>query len=183
MLKQLLGHDDVVALPLRNRCVQGAPGGVDDGMNLRRDAPTRATDGIFFGPPSPPQESWCARTTEPSIKDPTSSSLKAKAVNMPCQTPRFAHSLNRLKIVFHGPKRSGRSRHGAPVFAFQMTALIKLRSPRSDGRPRPTWRSPPTISHCSLVNSCRRMGGGRSKIGRHCKPHSGTPPNLWPRQF
>ena len=44
--------------------------------------------------------------------------------------PFFAQFENRLYTDFHGPKRSGRSRHGMPVFALKSTASMKSRSPR-----------------------------------------------------
>jgi hypothetical protein len=56
---------------------------------------------------------------------------------MASQQPFLAQYAKRLKIVFQFPKRSGRSRHGAPVFAIQTTALTKFLSPRLEGLPGP----------------------------------------------
>lgn len=42
-------------------------------------------------------------------------------------TPLFAHRENRVWMFFQLPKRSGRSRHGAPERNFQITASMKSR--------------------------------------------------------
>src|SRR6266481_3011726 len=63
-------------------------------------------------------------------------------------------------MVFHGPNRSGRSRHGKPVFAMKTTAFKKCRFDNSAGRP---GRSRSGGSRCLIrtqstaVSSCRRI--------------------------
>ncbi len=69
----------------------------------------------------------------------------------------FDHASNRLKIVFQGPNRRGKSRHGAPVLAIQRTALMKFRSPLSDGGPLLIGSHFRTSRHCSSESSCRRI--------------------------
>ncbi len=61
-------------------------------------------------------------------------------------------------MVFQGPKRSGRSRHGRPVFAMKTTAFRKRRLDNSAGRP---GRSRSGGSRClrrtqsAAASSCR----------------------------
>ena len=49
-------------------------------------------------------------------------------------TPDFDHLLKRLLTVFHGPYRSGKSRHGAPEHNPQNMPLMILRC-SAHGRP------------------------------------------------
>jgi len=59
---------------------------------------------------------------------------------MRLNTPLAEQSLNRLKIVFHLPKISGKARYGLPVLAFQSAASINMVSaplqPGSPGLPK-----------------------------------------------
>lgn len=137
--------------------------GVYDRMELAGDAPARSSYRVFFGPPLPPDESWCARITEPSSMPPISSSLTTAARKMSRQTSRRAQLRNRLYTVFHFPYRSGRSRQGAPVFAIHNTALIKSRSERFGGRPKRRGSKSRIFVHWSSVSSCRRILMLRSK--------------------
>ena len=51
-----------------------------------------------------------------------SKSGSCKASNTRSQTPFLAHRLNRWKVLFQSPNRSGKSRHGAPVRTIHNTA-------------------------------------------------------------
>jgi hypothetical protein len=69
--------------------------------------------------------------------------------------PRFCQRAKRVYTDCQGPKRSGKSRHGAPVRTIQSIALTIVRwlfeggpmAPRSGGS-RPEMRS-----HCSSLSS------------------------------
>jgi hypothetical protein len=55
---------------------------------------------------------------------PTASSLTTTRSRTRSQVPSAVHFCSRSWAVFHGPYRSGRSRHGAPVLACYKIALI-----------------------------------------------------------
>jgi hypothetical protein len=58
---------------------------------------------------------------------PTESSFTMTSSRIRCHVPSAVHSRSRSWAVFHGPYRSGRSRHGAPVRSFHKIALITCR--------------------------------------------------------
>jgi hypothetical protein len=87
------------AVMLLTRCefeVKRAPFGVDEGMDFSGEATSRATQCILFDPPFPPEASWCARTTEASIMQPSSSTSSCNALSTLAQVPPCDHRLNRL---------------------------------------------------------------------------------------
>ncbi len=55
--EQLVGHHHFVALARREREVERAALGVDDGVELCRNASSRASQSIAFDPPLPPDAS------------------------------------------------------------------------------------------------------------------------------
>jgi hypothetical protein len=112
-----LGDGRLVLLARREFDVERAPFGVDESVDLRGEATSRTTQRIADDPPFPPAASWWARTTEASIMTPSSSASNWSALKIEAQWPRSDQFEKRLKTVFHEPKRSGRSRHGIPVFA------------------------------------------------------------------
>jgi len=57
-VNELLGDGRVVTLSGRHDDLEGAAGDVDNCVNLRREASSRAPYFVFFGPPRPPEESW-----------------------------------------------------------------------------------------------------------------------------
>jgi hypothetical protein len=59
----------------------------------------------------------------------------ANALKRFSQTPLAAQREKRLWVFFQPPKRSGRSRHGAPERNFQITASTNTRLPSSLLRP------------------------------------------------
>jgi hypothetical protein len=137
-------EDDVERFAFRRR----------DRVDLGGKTSSRTAQMIALDPPFPPAASWCARTTVPSMREPTSSSTRS-VLKTCSQTRRFAHRAKRLYVVFHGPYRSGMSRQGAPVFSRHMTALTKPRSPRCDRGPGCTGSKRSIVAHCSSVSSCR----------------------------
>lgn len=90
------------------------------------------------------------------VESRTNASRSGSPVNVAAiraHRPRFAQRLKRRNTLFHGPNRSGRSRHGAPVFAIQNTASKNNRLSaafRPAAWPRP-GRRPSINNHCSSV--------------------------------
>ena len=61
-----------------------------------------------------------------------SCSIRAKMISF--HTPAFVHARNWLYTLCHGPNRSGRSRHGIPVFS-QYTMALSISRLLLPGRP------------------------------------------------
>jgi hypothetical protein len=154
VLDQVLRFRRVVLLAGREDDVKRFPLAGGDRVELGRKTSSRAAQSIASDPPFPPAASWCARTTVPSMSEPTSSSMR-NALKTFSQTPRLAHRAKRLYVVFHGPYRSGMSRQGAPVFSRHITALTNGRSPRWDRGPGWTGSRSFTCAHCASLSSCR----------------------------
>jgi len=131
VLDQILRFGRVVLLAGREDDVERLALTGGDRVELGRKTSSRAAQSIASDPPFPPAASWCARTTVPSMSEPTSSSMRS-ALKAFSQTPRLAHRAKRLYVAFHGPYRSGMSRQGAPVLRRHITALTNARSPRRD---------------------------------------------------
>ena len=87
------------AVMLLTRCefdVKRAALGVDEGMDFGGEATSRTTQCILFDPPFPPEASWCARTTEASMMQPSSSTSSCNALSTLAQVPPWDHRLKRL---------------------------------------------------------------------------------------
>ena len=87
-------------------------------------------DGFAGGAPffRAPAACWWARTTEESTEithstSPTASSLTITSSRTFCHNPVLVYKRSRSCAVFHGPYRSGRSRHDAPARNFHKIAL------------------------------------------------------------
>jgi hypothetical protein len=154
VLDQVLRFRRVVLLTGREDDVERLPLTGSDRVELGRKTSSRAAQSIASDPPFPPAASWCARTTVPSMSEPTSSSMR-RALKTSSQTPRLAHRAKRLYVVFQGPYRSGMSRQGAPVLSRQITALTNARSPRRDCGPGWIGSRPFTFAHWASLSSCR----------------------------
>jgi len=91
-------------------------------------------------PPFAPAACWCARITLPSTKwtlqstSPAASACCWTAAKIRSQIPASRQRQNRLYTVDHGPYRSGRSRHGAPVRSRHKIPL-RIRRWSTFGRP------------------------------------------------
>src|SRR5258707_1884665 len=90
VVDQSLRFRRVVLLAGREDDVKGFAFGRRDRVDLGGKTSSRTAQSIASDPPFPPAASWCARTTVPSMSEPTSSSMR-KALKAPSQTPRFAH--------------------------------------------------------------------------------------------
>jgi hypothetical protein len=154
VLDQVLRFRRVVLLAGREDDVKRLPLAGGDGVELGRKTSSRAAQSIASDPPFPPAASWCARTTVPSISEPTSSSMRSASKTF-SQTPRLAHRAKRLYVVFQGPYRSGMSRQGAPVLSRHITALTNARSPRWDRGPGWTGSRSFICAHWASLSSCR----------------------------
>jgi hypothetical protein len=96
MSDQFLGHHRIVHLTGSQRDVERPPLRVDEGVELGRKTSSRTAQSIALDPPLPPEASWCARTTVPSMMEPTSSTSSCSSLNTRSQTPRSAQLANRL---------------------------------------------------------------------------------------
>ena len=126
-----------------------------DRVDFGRKTSSRTAQTIALDPPFPPAASWCARTTEPSMIEPTSSTSIRSCLKTRSQVPRLAQRSKRLYTVFQLPYLSGMSRQGAPVFSRHITALTKSRSPRLARGPRLVGIRGSICCHCSSLSSCR----------------------------
>ena len=151
---QVLRFRRIVLLAGREDDVERLPLAGGDRVELGRKTSSRAAQSIASDPPFPPDASWCARTTVPSMREPTSSSMRS-ALKTFSQTPRLAHRAKRLYVVCQGPYRSGMSRQGAPVLSRHITALTNGRSPRWDRGPGWTGSKFFTCAHWASLSSCR----------------------------
>lgn len=124
-----------VSLTCGQRDVERLAFGRCDRVDFGRKTSSRTAQSIASDPPFPPAASWCARMTVPSRSEPMSSDSSWSSLNKRSHRPRAAQRAKRLYTVFQGPYRSGISRHGAPVFTRQTTALMKSRSERFVGGP------------------------------------------------
>lgn len=154
VLDQVLRFRRVVLLAGREDDVERLPLTCGDRVEFGRKTSSRTAQSIASDPPFPPAASWCARTTVPSMREPTSSSMRS-TLKIFSHTPRRAHRAKRLYVVFHGPYRSGMSRQGAPVLSRHITALRNGRSPRWDRGPGWTGSRSFTFAHWASLSSCR----------------------------
>src|SRR5215212_7785838 len=133
-------------------------------VHLGREAALAAPQRLrFWRPPFAPAACWCARITVPSTKwtlqstSPAASASCWIAAKSRSQTPASRQRQNRLYTVDHGPYRSGRSRHGAPVRArHRIPSMIRRWS--TFGRPRSGFsggRCGSSRSHSWSVSSPR----------------------------
>jgi|SRR5947208_11496933 len=119
-------------------------GGIDLGGQPAFAAPDRFV-APFFGAPA---LCWWARTTVLSIIAYSLSGSAAKCSNICSQTPVLAQRLKRRCVLFQSPKRSGRSRQGAPQRYRHSTASTNSRLSLAFA---PTWPSRPGSK--SLIRS------------------------------
>jgi hypothetical protein len=140
-----------------------APFGAE--MDFGREAAAGAAEGLVAAPFFAPAALWCARIVVPSRKcktqsrSPAASASACSAASARSQTPARCQRRKREYTVFQGPKRSGRSRQGAPVAKRQRMPSTTIRS-SARGRPRPLGgggSSGRSRSHWASVSVCRSM--------------------------
>src|SRR5262245_17841740 len=142
----LVGDDHLEGHPLDQRARLGnvglLPGGQDDpdrqpqpadpGVDLGGEAAAAAAEGLLLLPAcavspffAPAASRWARMMVEARISHSRSGSCSASKA-FP-QTPFRAQRSKRLQAEFQLPKRSGRSRQGAPVLPIQRMASTKRR--------------------------------------------------------
>ena len=155
---QFFGRRMITHLAARQIDIDWVAQSIHYGMDLRGISTSRTTNSLFLMPPFPPDPCWWTRMYDPSIIYCSTSWSLDSSKKIFSQIPRFVHREYRLYTLFQDPKRSGKSRHGAPVFRIQMMALIIILLSLA-GRPFPPEYSGGTksliLSHCSSVTSCR----------------------------
>jgi len=86
----------IVLLPRRNSEADRLPLNISKRVYLGRAASSRPSYRVFFWPPAPPEESWCARTIDPSKMAAMSSLGIETASNICSHTSFFDHLSKRL---------------------------------------------------------------------------------------
>ena len=120
--------------------------------------PDMLIDIAVFSPFFAPALCWCARTQLLSVLTSCRSASMLSSFKIFAKSPDCCHSLKRLYTVLHGPYRSGRSRHGAPV---RMIHTMPLSACLSSLRGLPSWpccrfgKYSSNLSHSKSVSSCR----------------------------
>src|SRR6266446_162244 len=150
---------DIGLLPPGQDELDGVSQPVDGDVQLGPEpaprAPQRLVGAPFF---TAPAACWWARITVLSrISHSRSGSFNSSKIRS--QTPLEDQRSNRLQTEFQFPKRSGRSRQGAPVLAIQRTALTKRRLSEAVTPGSSTWPGRKSLmrSQCSSAISWRRM--------------------------
>ena len=155
----------LVALPRREHHGQWLAATLRLEVDLGREAPLAPAEGLgFWVPPFAPAACWCARITVPSTNCtsqstwPAASTSRWTAAKSRSHTPASRQRRNRVYTLCHGPYRSGRSRHGAPVpsrqrmpFTTGRCALLARPVRGCSGGSNGARRA-----HSSSVTSCRR---------------------------
>src|SRR5215211_113955 len=135
-------------------------------VDLRRKPALTAPERLITAPFLAPAACWWARTMVESSRctdqsrSPAASPAAVSAAKMRSQIPACCQRRKREYTVCHGPYRSGKSRHGAPVRSRQRMPLSTVRWSWL-GRPvsgRAGGSNGSSRAHCSSVSSCRRCG-------------------------
>ena len=158
------GGQGALLVPLPTRQGEGHRPAVALGADVDRGAaPAPAVAARVVAPPLAPAAWGCARTTVPSTKCnsqspwPAASASACRAARRRSQIPACCHRRYRLSTVFHGPHRSGRSRHGTPVVSRHRMPW-RIRRWSWCGRPVAGFAGGSrgaSRSHCASVSSCR----------------------------
>jgi hypothetical protein len=152
---------------------KGSARTVSDHVEFAAKPASRATQCVVGGLVGVPLETFlsapaaarAARTDEPSTHHssqsmyPWLSSFTCNVSMIAAKTPLLRQRRKWSYTVCQGPKRSGRSRHGAPVERIQKMPLSSVRRSRA-GRPVRALLSGKcrsTNAHCSSVSSWRFM--------------------------
>ena len=142
LVHERLEDSRLVLLPRSEQDSQRLAGPIGLEVHLGREAALAAPQRLgFWSPPFAPAACWCARMTLPSTKwtlqstSPAASACCWTAAKTRSQIPASRQRQNRLYTVDHGPYRSGRSLHGAPVRSRHRMPLM-IRRWSAFGRPR-----------------------------------------------
>ena len=130
-LQHSLCHADIVSIPTGKQKAQWIPKPIRYRMDFRGQASSAPSDFLVISPFLAPLACWWTLIVVLSsirvVSSTRSCSIRAKSILS--HTLAFVHARNRLYTLCHGPKRSGRSRHGIPVFnqyniAFSISRLL-----------------------------------------------------------
>jgi hypothetical protein len=153
----------LVALARRQNEADRLAAALGPQVQLGAEAAAGAAEGSVAAPFLAPAALWCARIVVPSSKcrtqsnAPVASRWTCNAASARSQTPARCQRRQRLYTVCHGPYRSGRSRHGAPVANRHSIALTRVRWSLA-GRPvvgRCGGSNGSSFAHWASVSSCR----------------------------
>src|SRR6516225_5856416 len=129
---QSLSLRHVGSLSRRQDQLDGQSQAADGAVDLGSEAAPAASESLFVlaagAVPfffAPAAQGWARMIVESRISHSRSGSWRASKTRR--QTPLRAQRSNRRQVEFQLPRRSGRSRHGAPVLAIQRTASTKRR--------------------------------------------------------
>jgi hypothetical protein len=163
-----------VALPRGERERERQAGPVGNQVDLGADAPTREAERMLLRLLRipfllAPAAERLARTDVLSMHhrskaiSPSVFSLSRSRSRSRSNRPSRRQQLKRSYIVCHGPYRSGRSRHWAPVASFHISPFTTCRWSRQRPPPRGFDRGMRSAisSHCASLSSCRRIAGPR----------------------
>jgi hypothetical protein len=162
--KQRLDVAGLVALAARDDGGQRLAPALGAEVEFRENPSRLRSSASSACPPTAPAACCCARTTVPSTKcvvqssRPARSAARCRMASTRAHTPAALQRRKRFQAVDHGPTRSGRSRHGAPVRSTDRIAPTTVGWSR-DGRPvrgRCGGNSGPRAAHSTSVNSALR---------------------------
>src|SRR5665213_70249 len=125
--QQRLGLSDIAHLTTGENEAAQLPESLDQGVYLGAQTTTRATKGLWTVFFTAPAACWWARTMVASRYTWRKSLSLDSSMKTHCQTPLFDQRAKRTYTLFHSPKCSGKSRHGAPVRATHNTASTNRR--------------------------------------------------------
>src|SRR3954470_22199471 len=138
---QRRGPDSVEALSGQQNEADEVAQGIGEGQDLGPHAALEAADSLARSPPFAPCPWRCTLTMVASTMAYSMSGSSEAASKSRLKISAFTQSRYRLKTVFQGPNRGGRSRQGLPVRAIHSTASTNRRlsaplRPGSDFFPR-----------------------------------------------
>ena len=153
----------LMALPRRQHQRHRLAAALRAEMNLRRESATAPPQRCRFRIPRfAPAACWCARTTVPSTqctrqsRCPAAAASRWMAATSRSQTPAGVQRRTRVSTLGHGPDRSGRSRHGAPVASFHRMPFSTSRSSLRGAPGVRGGRRRARRTHSAALRSCRR---------------------------
>ena len=159
--QQLLRIANVITVPWRQQKPQWISQSIHYCMDFRAQSSPAASQ-CFAAPFFAPLPCWWTLIVVlSSIRVVSSASFcLMRAARISSHTLPFVHARNRLYTLCHGPNRSGKSRHGIPVFSQYRIALSSSRL-LLPGRPPCGFFSGGNKSlilfHCFLLISCLFM--------------------------
>lgn len=159
-LQQSLCHTDVIAVPAGEQKAQWIPKPIRYRMDFRRQTSPAPPRFLVISPFLAPLACWWTLTVVLSSISVVSStkSCSIRAIRIRSHTPAFVHARNRLYTLCQGPNRSGRSRHGTPVFS-QYSIALSISRLLFPGRPPCAFLSGGNrdliLFHCFSLISCR----------------------------